>query len=421
MKHLVNSDPSRNTRKKDNAPRGVFRPRSGVWGIRFTCGAGCIHEETVGPIKGDAVRAYHERRNRVHDEPGWCPRIEREQARAAAKALAARERERLTFRGYADRYLRWAEDQHRSYQTTKSQVEALIEVFGDRKLDEITTADVEPFLAGLREGSSSPSKRKLTPATVNRYRDRLSGMFRQAIRWDVAASNPLTGIAKAKEPSGRVVYLLLHEEAAIRDALSSELRPLFAVSVQTGLRWSEQINLRWRDVDLHTGIITVPRSKHGEARHIPINSVVRSVLFDLSLRRQHPDDPDERVFPCRYRQPDKFFPKAVERAQGALREAGKDGSRLDGYTWHGNRHTFASRLVMKGVDLRAVQELGGWKTLKMVVRYGHLSPDHLRAAVERLAEPEMVSEAAAGHSTATELGENLDSARQVAEGCKLSA
>ena len=54
---------------------------------------------------------------------------------------------------------------------------------------------------------------------------------------------------------------------------------------------------------------------------------------------------------------------------------------LDGYTWHGNRHTFASRLVMAGVDLRAVQELGGWKTL---MRYGHLSPEHLRSAVERL-------------------------------------
>jgi Phage integrase family len=70
-----------------------------------------------------------------------------------------------------------------------------------------------------------------------------------------------------------------------------------------------------------------------------------------------------------------------------------DSSRLDGYTWHGNRHTFASRLVMAGVDLRTVQELGGWKTLKMVQRYAHLSPAHLRAAVERLvlAEPASTS------------------------------
>jgi len=49
-----------------------------------------------------------------------------------------------------------------------------------------------------------------------------------------------------------------------------------------------------------------------------------------------------------------------------------------------NRHSFASRLVMAGVDLRTVQELGGWKTLGMVQRYAHLAPSHLQAAVERL-------------------------------------
>jgi site-specific recombinase XerD len=74
----------------------------------------------------------------------------------------------------------------------------------------------------------------------------------------------------------------------------------------------------------------------------------------------------------------------IERAQAALRQAGKDATRLDGYTWHCNRHTFASRLVMAGVDLRSVQALGGWRTLAMVQRYSHLAPDHLREAVERL-------------------------------------
>ena len=67
----------------------------------------------------------------------------------------------------------------------------------------------------------------------------------------------------------------------------------------------------------------------------------------------------------------------------SLAAAGKDTSRLQGYTWHGNRHTFASRLVMAGVDLRTAQELGGWKTLGMVQRYAHLAPEGLAAAVEK--------------------------------------
>ena len=50
------------------------------------------------------------------------------------------------------------------------------------------------------------------------------------------------------------------------------------------------------------------------------------------------------------------------------------------------RHTFASHLVMKGVDLRAVAKLGGWRDIQMVMRYAHLAPAHLQAAVDRLVE-----------------------------------
>ena len=93
------------------------------------------------------------------------------------------------------------------------------------------------------------------------------------------------------------------------EALHADPRPLFLISVNTGLRWSEQMNLRRRDVNL---------------------------LLTSGLRL-------------------------------AL-----------------NRHTFASRLVMAGVDAPTVRELGGWRTMPMVQRYSHLAPGHLRAAVERL-------------------------------------
>jgi putative membrane protein len=58
--------------------------------------------------------------------------------------------------------------------------------------------------------------------------------------------------------------------------------------------------------------------------------------------------------------------------------------RLDGFTWHGNRHTFASRLAMAGTELLTIKEVGGWKSLAMVQRYAHLTPNRLREAVERL-------------------------------------
>lgn len=58
---------------------------------------------------------------------------------------------------------------------------------------------------------------------------------------------------------------------------------------------------------------------------------------------------------------------------------------IEDFRFQDLRHTFASRLAMLGIDLYTVQRAGGWKTAVMVQRYAHLSPDHMRAAVERLA------------------------------------
>jgi integrase len=116
-----------------------------------------------------------------------------------------------------------------------------------------------------------------------------------------------------------------------------------------------------KDVDLLTGFITVPRSKHGESRRVPINSAVRSALIDLGSGLA-PDSGSRLVFPGRPAQADKYFPKAVDAARAALKGVGK----------------------MAGVDARTLQELGGWKSLAMLSRYTHFVPGHLQAAVERI-------------------------------------
>ena len=73
---------------------------------------------------------------------------------------------------------------------------------------------------------------------------------------------------------------------------------------------------------------------------------------------------------------------------GHSRRATSKAPHLDEYSWHGNRHTFASRLAMAGVDLLTIKEVGGWRTLAMVQRYAHFAPGHLQAAVERLVSPQ---------------------------------
>jgi len=388
---------ARNT-KKDAAPRGVFR-QGKAWAVRYRCGAAHVHEETVGPVKGEAIRAHSARRARALAAPGWCPRVERglERKRAAGRVL---------FSDYAAGYLEWAmASGKRSWAKDRSRLNSIKPVFGNKRLDEITTAEIERFLHGLMDGRA--------PATVNRFRDQLSGMFKRAIRLGLVTANPVKGIPKLKELGGRLIYLPpaspgrpAYEEDALRDALPPELRADFTVSVHTGLRWSEQAALEWRDVDMLVGSIGVGRSKNGYGRRVPMNSVVRSALMDLATERRRPDDATARVCRVPYRTAARLFGKAVQRAQEALRDAGKDAGRLDGFTWHGLRHSFATRLVMNGVDLLTVKELGGWRTLAMVQRYAHLAPQHLRAAVEGLVN---------GAVGAVEVGLKLDSAKNAAQ------
>jgi len=305
----------------------------------------------------------------------------------------------MLFKDYSRDFIDWAKKHHRSWNKDDSRLSRVLPVLGESRLDSITTADVERFLDSLMSG-----ERAIAPATRNRYRDLLSGMFKRAVRFGLVVSNPVKGIPKVKEAGGRVLYLPpatkerpAHEEVALTEALPADLRPLLLVSVHTGLRWSEQSALRWQDVDVLSATLTVAQSKNGYQRTVPMNATVRSVFLDASLSRKRTDEPHERVFPMAYRTVARTFDRAVKAAQATLRNAEKDGSLLQGYTWHCNRHTFASRLVMAGVDLLSVQKLGGWRTLSMVQRYAHLAPDHLRAAVEKLA--------------VAELGLNLDSAR----------
>jgi integrase len=115
-----------------------------------------------------------------------------------------------------------------------------------------------------------------------------------------------------------------------------------------------------------------------------MNSLVRDVLTELASARKRIGDPRGAVFADAPRRPEDFFPPAVKRARTALAGAAQDPAQLDGYTWHANRHTWASRLTMAGVDPRTIMALGGWSNMGMLARYSHLTPGHLQAAVEKL-------------------------------------
>jgi integrase len=104
----------------------------------------------------------------------------------------------------------------------------------------------------------------------------------------------------------------------------------------------------------------MPRTKSGETRRVPINETVRALLGSLPSRLKSP-----YVFPSATRETPLDARNYVRRV---FLPAAKQAA-LEGFRWHDLRHTFASRLAMKGVPLRTVQELMGHKSLTMTLRY----------------------------------------------------
>ena len=162
--------------------------------------------------------------------------------------------------------------------------------------------------------------------------------------------------------------------------------PTFLVSIHTGMRAGEQFQLKWRDVSFERRMISLPKTKTGKARHIPLNAIALQA-FQERRRAQQNYEAKQKEKGADHADPVYVFRDAGRDPQHNYRRWFNEAlteAKIRDYFWHCNRHTFASRLVMAGVDLRTVAELMGHSSIQMTMRYAHLAPQHNRAAVDRL-------------------------------------
>jgi len=281
--------------------------------------------------------------------------------------LGIHEQPRVLFRDYASEYLEFskASKSHKSWIRDRVSLHSLVPVFGDIYLFAISPRQVEEYRRRRLE------KDGRQPATINRELACLRHMFNKAIEWGKVKESPVKGIKLFREPPGRIRYLEASEIEDLLRECSPRLRPIVITALNAGMRLSEILNLRWASVNMRTRIITIEHTKSGERRTIPINATLYQELRKLSLGRQ-----SEFVFPSAEGRP------LVNIRRGFMAACARAG--LVDFRFHDLRHTFASHLVMAGVNLKAVQELLGHKGLKMTMRYSHLSQEHLQEAVGRL-------------------------------------
>ena len=344
-------------KKKKELPRtrGVFeRPKgSGIFWIRYADQFGKIHREKVG-AKSLARAAYRKRKTEIREGKFFPEKIQR--------------RREMLFRDMAKLYLEeHAKVNKRSWKTDEERLKRLVERFGDMRLSEITRQDVERLRAVLAQ--------ELSHATVNRYMALLKTVYNKAIAWGKTKHNPVQGIKQFKE-THRIRFLTDEEEESLKATFPTNCWPWVEVALHTGMRRAEQFELRWDNINFQTRTLTIMLSKHGEIRHIPMNDRVMEILRSLPSRLNSP-----WVFTSSNGETPMDANNFVRRIfMPALRKA-----EIQDFRWHDLRHTFASRLVMDGTDLRTVQELMGHKTIAMTTKYAHLSPGHQMDAVQRLA------------------------------------
>ena len=210
------------------------------------------------------------------------------------------------------------------------------------------------------------------PSTANRHVATLKHMFTKASTGDLVDEETLKRVRRVKlleENNRRLRFLSAEECRALIAACPHNLQPIVITAPHTGIRKVEILSLTWENhIDMVHGFIMLDRTKNGDRKEIPINATLRATFQSLIRRVDSP-----YVF---HDSGGKRFQDVRTAFQSAWRRTG-----IKDFRFHDLRHTFASQLVMAGVDIATVRDLLGHKDLTTTLRYAHLAPAHKTAAL----------------------------------------
>ncbi len=336
--------------------KGLYKqPKSRNWWLAYVDATGRLIRESSET--GD-YKVAKKKLDKARGEVAEGKRVQRAEVR------------NVTFADAMKTYLEWAKPQ-RAYQNKfymgRPEGE-LVKRFGNIPLRRFNVGMLEAYQQEcLSNGNAA--------GTINRKIAMLKHLFHKASDWGWVDDETLRIVRKVKmlkEPAGRLRYLTPEEvRRLLKECKSPYLRAIVTVALNTGMRRGEILALTWENVDLRNGYILVGQSKNGERREVPINAPVREVLSGIVRRLDS----------------SYVFHDAKGRAMKEVRHSFERACRLagiHGFRFHDLRHSAASFMAMSGVDLMAIKQVLGHKTIAMTVRYSHLSPGHLRNAVDAL-------------------------------------
>ena len=247
------------------------------------------------------------------------------------------------------------------------------------RLDRIDADDVRNYLEHLYE------KRRLGPARLSRIIVSLRQFFEYCVERGHIEASPAAAVRTPKKPRKLPFFLIKDEIRRLFEAPDrSDWRGRrdYAILVTlafTGMRLKELVALNLDDVDFATGQIKI-LGKGSKERFVPMNALVAEAL--KKYLEQRPPSADAAVFLSRSRC--RTSGRSIQNI--VTRCALKAGIFKKGMSPHKLRHTFATLLHMKDVDIVEIQALLGHSSITSTQIYTHTHPGKLKAAVDKLTE-----------------------------------
>jgi integrase len=301
-----------------------------------------------------------------------------------------------------NKYGPWVEAERKTGKASLQRVCINFSHLDNTPLENISVQAIELWRSEqLRNGKAA--------ATVNRDIAALKAALSKAIDWEIITSHPLQKLKKVKtDDKGIVRYLSKDEEKQLRIALDEReqrikdernsanqwrqersypllpdfndtayvdyLKPMVLLTMNTGLRRGELLNLKWQHVDFNSAtlILKASTTKSNRTRYMPLNKESLNVLAAWRAQTE-----GENFIFCN---PNGNQLTHCKRSWATVLKLAK----IKNFRWHDLRHHFASKLVMASVDLNTVRELLGHSDIEMTLRYAHLAPEHKAEAVARL-------------------------------------
>ncbi len=251
----------------------------------------------------------------------------------------------------------------------------IAEKLGNKKLIDITVNDIQTII--------TEALQTISPRSVDYIKSTLHLLFNYAKKHDLYFKDNPAGKVKVKLKDNKRNRFLTKEEARILlDSLmkrSVDLHDMALLSLYAGLRAGEIFNLKWERIIWNVDRISIADPKNGEGRMEPMHPIVKKMLLVRYEKEQ-----TGYIFKSRNGDKIKDLSNTFQRTVDQLGFNDRITDPRQKVVFHTLRHTYASWLVMSGVDLYTTQKLMGHKSNQMTQRYAHLAPGYLEKAVNSL-------------------------------------